>query len=33
MGVGRGIYGVLFGGSNGRYHWEDQGVGGMITLR
>jgi hypothetical protein len=33
MGEGRGVYEVLVGRPEGRYHWEDLGVGGRITLR
>jgi hypothetical protein len=32
MGEGRGVYGVLVGRPEGMNHWEDLGVGGMITL-
>jgi hypothetical protein len=33
MGDDRGIYRVLVGRAEGRDHWEDQDVGGRITLR
>jgi hypothetical protein len=33
MWEGKGLYRVLVGGPKGRDHWEDLGVGGMITLR
>jgi hypothetical protein len=33
MGEGRSVYRVSVGGPNGRDHWEDIGVSGMITLR
>jgi hypothetical protein len=33
MGEGRGVYRVLVGRPKRRDHWEDQGVGGRITLR
>jgi hypothetical protein len=34
MGEGRGVYRVLVGeGPKARYHWEDLGVGGRITLK
>jgi hypothetical protein len=32
MGEGRGVYGVWLGGPKERDHWEEQGVGGRITL-
>jgi hypothetical protein len=33
MGKQRGVYRVLFGRPEGNSHYEDQGVGGRITLR
>jgi hypothetical protein len=33
MGRGEVFTGLWFGGPKGRGHWEDQGVGGKITLR
>jgi hypothetical protein len=33
VGEKRGVYRVLVGKYNGRYHWEDPGVDGRIILR
>jgi hypothetical protein len=33
MGDGRDDYRILLGGTKGRNHWEDLGIGGRITLK
>jgi hypothetical protein len=33
MGQGRGVYRVLVGKPEGKYHWRDQGIDGRLILR